>query len=148
MKLLQASVWRAGFALLALSLTGCGPQSGFGEGSTVNVSQAIEQTRDADPNVRMNAVADLASAGSRAADAVPRLTELLKDEDPIIRRLASYALGEIGPKAEPAVPALRALLSDSDPEVITTTAATLQKLDPKSVEDMNIVNVQSGLPPQ
>ncbi len=63
---------------------------------------------------RGRAAAILGRMGSKAAKAVPALTEALADERPGVRREVAFALGAIGPEASSATPELFKLLGDDE----------------------------------
>jgi HEAT repeat protein len=133
-----------GFSIIIASvLAGCSSKDS--SKPDVDVSELISALKSEDKDVRVDAAVTLASAGGKAATAVPTLIESLKDQSPEVRRLAAYALGEIGPKASQAIPALKELLRDENRELVTQVVNSLKNIDPKSIQGQN-VNVMSGNP--
>jgi HEAT repeat protein len=70
--------------------------------------------RDADPEIRLEAVRALKQLGPQAKTAVLGLSDALEDKEPLIRIEAARALGAIGPDAKAAIPALVKRLDDKD----------------------------------
>jgi HEAT repeat protein len=84
----------------------------------------------------------LASAGAKAAPAIPALIEALQDSDPLVRRLSAYALGQIGPAAKEAVQPLTTAMQQGDREMITTSMNAIRAIDPTALPEGNISNIQ------
>ena len=92
------------------------------------------QLHSQDAALRLHAVQGLGERGSKAAAAVPALTEALKDGDAFVRRDAARALGQIGPAATPAIDALRIAAQDRNLQVRKAASEALQKIVPGTQE--------------
>jgi HEAT repeat protein len=112
--------------LLALSLTlplsACSGQ--------ISTSDRIEQLKDPDVSLRLQAVHALGKSSTDPQQAVPALIAALKDSDAFVRRDAAKALGKYGTAAKPAAPVLLAALGDPQHSVREAAADALRVIDP------------------
>jgi len=133
-------------AILLVGMTAFTLLLGCSKSSTpsvnVDVSAQTEQLKSPDVNLRVDAANALASAGPKAAPAMPALIEALKDSDPLVRRLSAYALGQIGPAAKEAVQPLTTAMQQGDREMITTCMNAIRAIDPTAMPEGNISNIQ------
>lgn len=152
---LQWVIYIAAFALIAMSVSGCG----IVKDSPVydeDISPLVEQLRDPDPTTRSQAADALVDMGTPAVPvliselggswpyesetsasgvlarigkpAVPALIEALDNKDVITRHSAAMALAEIRGPAGAAVPALIERLDDKVLLVRSTTAFALVRI--------------------
>ncbi|MGO8749112.1 MAG: HEAT repeat domain-containing protein [Thermoguttaceae bacterium] len=144
-------------------------------GPDVSIPLLTKALDDADPAVRLNALATiaelgkpvvpflirllkdesagkyaclaLADLGPDAAEAVPALIEKLKAEKlPVFRRDVIFALGQIGPAAGPAAPALVEALDDPSTAVRLTAAYALGLIGPQAKAAVPGLEKQSDAP--
>ena len=83
--------------------------------------------RDADPEVRRQAIIQLSGLGSVVAETIPDIVASLKDPDSKVRAEAANALDRFGTQAHSAFFALVSALHDYDPEVRSNAARTLAR---------------------
>jgi HEAT repeat protein len=94
------------------------------------VSDLIGGLKSPDETTRLQAIDELGSQGTEAAEAVAPLVALLKDPSPTVRAHAAGALGQIGAPAKPAASALVDLLADSDATVRRQAIRALGAIHP------------------
>jgi HEAT repeat protein len=90
----------------------------------------IEQLKDKDAALRLEAIKALGQSRGEVAAAVPALAEALGDTNAYVRRDAARALGQFSGEAKAAVPALTAALQDKERSVRLAVAGALKKIDP------------------
>ena len=95
-----------------------------------SLSELIESTKDANPEVREEAANALNEMGPAAKAAVPALIRLLDDKAKGVRQDAALAFGAIGPDAKASVPALIKLLDDKENGVRLNAAQALGAIGP------------------
>jgi HEAT repeat protein len=99
-----------------------------GEDST-RVPELVEQLKNSDCAIRVNALCALARLGRESKSAVPALIQALEeDKDWVVRVAAITALGEIGDDAKEAVPVLIEALEKED--VCASAAIALGRIGP------------------
>ncbi len=117
------------FAVLGMSLTGCGGKS---------TAEWIEQLQSKNSSERLHAVKALAARAKEAGVVAPALAEALKDEDAFVRRDAAQALGELGAGAKPAFSALLAAARDKNAEVRQRAAKALKRIDAQAAANAGV----------
>lgn len=95
-----------------------------------DTAELIQAISSGELAARVQAIDHLAQLGPKAAEAVPKLTELLADEAPAVRSHAARALGMIGEAAQPAVPKLVKLVADRNQLVRREAVMALGKIKP------------------
>src|SRR5207249_3807118 len=89
------------------------------------LEQSIVNLRHWTPELRVQAIAYLASLGPLALRALGPITAALTDPVANVRQVAAIALAEIGPEARAAIPDLVKALDDSDAIVRRRVVAAL-----------------------
>ena len=98
------------------------------EASETQIRKFIQELREKNENVRVDASTNLATIGKPA---VPFLIEALKEKE--IRAVVTFILGRIGPNAKAAVPALIEEIKDEDKNVRARAVEALGKIGPETM---------------
>jgi hypothetical protein len=122
--------WLLAIAILAAAPGVLGQTQPGAPSQAQNINTYIEQLKDANETVRLQAAEAIGSMGPAGKPAVPALIEMLNSTVSIDRMAAAMALAKIGSDAAPALPALRAAQSNGDENVKKVASAAIETIDP------------------